>query len=153
MGLSGLIPAVDKDWAILPKLGTFGGVRAALAKIERMIGRTPILHLHSFRSFMPTCAAQLQFDLEKRRKLGRWSASSMMPDKYDRATCATELATRARVINSFAEGWRPAKEFEIPSLPGFLNVKEKKSDSDSVASETSETSSMSVEEDISKIYE
>ena len=149
----GLFPAVRKDWSILPKAGTFGGVGAALKSIELMLGRTPFLRLHSFRSFIPTCAAQLQFDLEKRRKLGRWSATSMMPELYDRATCASELATRSKVLDSLAEGWRPAKEFEIPETFGVAGRLGTNVDSDSVASESSSGTASQSEVDISKLYE
>ena len=149
----GLIPAVSKDWVIAPKTGTFGGVSACLGKIQIMLGREPFLKLHSFRAFIPTCAAQLQFDLEKRRKLGRWSANSAMPDHYDRAACASELATRCQILDSLAEGWRPAKEFEIPTNSKMRAKQIADGDSDSVASETSETSSAYEEVDISKLGE
>ena len=105
---------------IIPMVGTFGGVIAFLCKIQRLIGREPFLKLHSFRAFIPTCAEQLQFGMEKRRKLGRWSATSTIPDRYDRAAGAPELATRNKMSGSFAEGWRQSKEFGIPTSGGTL---------------------------------
>ena len=142
-------PAVNKDWKILPKAGTNGTAQTCLGRIEKLMGRSPLLKLHSFRSFMPTCAGQLQYDLDKRRKLGRWSATSTMPDRYDRSVCATELATRSGILTEMSQGWRPAREFEIPDAPGIKLG----SDSDSVASETSDGTLSSKEVDISKLDE
>lgn len=47
-----------------------------------------------FSVVYPDVRGMLQFDLEKRHKLGRWSATSVTPDRYDRATCAPALSTR-----------------------------------------------------------
>ena len=151
-----LFPAVSKDWCILPMAGTSGGVQPCLARVELFMGREPLLKLHSFRTFIPTCAGQLQLDMDKRRKLGRWSATSTMPDRYDRAVCASELATRSKVLDEIAHGWRPAADFEIPVLPGAAKRKGRNNENeteDSVATDSSETSSVSEEVDISKLYE
>ena len=148
-----LIPAVSDEWDIIDRIGSDGVVRAGLARLGSFVGRDPSLKLHSFRRFIPTCAGQLEFGLSKRRKLGRWSAKSIMPEKYDRATCAAELAVRFRVLNSVAGDWRPAAEFEIPEIPDLKINTAKHEGSDSVNSETSGSSTASKEIDISKLDE
>ena len=74
--------------------------------------------LHSFRSWLATCANQLAFKREDREKLGRWSAGPVMPDRYDRATCATELRLRNEIVAQVADGRRPQVALEVPSKPG-----------------------------------
>ena len=76
-----------------------------------------------------------------------------MPERYDRATCASELATRSKVLAEFAAGWRPAGEFEIPEYHGIIKKRKKGKESDSAATDTSETSPEEGEVDISKLYE
>ena len=38
-----------------------------------------------------------------------------MPNRYDRATCATELRLRDSVLDSIRKGWSPAGMFEVPT--------------------------------------
>ena len=37
-----------------------------------------------------------------------------MPDRYDRAVCATELRIRDEILGRAREGWAPAAAFELP---------------------------------------
>ena len=39
-----------------------------------------------------------------------------MPDKYDRAVCATELRIRSEIITKVNNGWRPCREYELPDM-------------------------------------
>ena len=80
---------------VLKSMGTYAVTQNALGRIEIFTDRAHGLKLHFFRSRMPMCASQLYFPIEKRRKLGRWSANRLTPEHYDRAVCTAELATGA----------------------------------------------------------
>ena len=69
--------------------------------------------------------------------LGHWAPGSDMPDHYDRAYCAAELRLRDSVLARVADGWAPARAFEIPKT---TNEPEAPLESSS-ADETSETPS------------
>ena len=99
---------------MLRKWGTQGLVQTLIAKIEAKFGFPSIVKLHSPRNFFPTCAGQLLYGGEFREKLGRRAPGSTMPDRYDRAECATELRVRAEIIEKIQRGRRPTKPFEIP---------------------------------------
>ena len=133
-----VIPALDNEWDILQRPAKYGAVQTRLAKLEAMVGRTPLLKLHSFRSFLPTCASQLNFSRENREALGRWRAGSLMPDRYGRAACVTELRLRNSVLEQFARGWRPSLDLEVAPKNG----------TEGEGSVASETSVMSSEPDI-----
>ena len=83
-----------------------------------------------------------------------------MPDRYDRAECATELRLRAEILEKIRRGWRPAAAFETPVSPGMrmqqldekLVKNEKSAPKDAPSdSETSETSETSLPENIADL--
>ena len=74
------------------------------------------LSLHSARNFLPTCASQLGWDLDDRRKVGHWAPGSEMPGKYDRAFCVTEQRLRGNIFSKIGGGWAPAISYEVPNV-------------------------------------
>ena len=54
--------------------------------------------------------------LEQRRSLGRWGPASGMPIRYDRARCVTELLMKASMLQKLGSGFRPAGDFELPTI-------------------------------------
>ena len=154
---SPLFPHTNNDCEIdYTRPGTQGVVQAAISRIEEKYGYPKAIELHSPRNFFATCAGQLLYGREFREKLGRWAPGSIMPGRYDRAECATELRSRSEIIGKIREGWRPSKSFEIPSfkmqkLDGERQMKENKAEeSDSEGSDTSETS---LSEKITDLYD
>ena len=95
---------VGGEWEVLSRRsGANGTAQAALTKIERALGFTLGLKLHSPRTFFATCAGLLRFPREEREKLGRWAAASVMPDRYGRAVCVTELLLRGDILRRISE--------------------------------------------------
>lgn len=77
-----------------------------------------------------------------------------MPDRYDRAECATELRVRAEIIGPIQDGWRPAKSFGIPSMEMQRAEGERqKRENESTDSECSGASEMSLSEKITDLYD
>ena len=75
---------------------------------------------HGFRHILVSIGQQLRFqnivserDLER---LGHWSKGSIMPDKYDSAAGVSELRARTALLDVVRNGWRPAKEGDLPAL-------------------------------------
>ena len=111
--------------------------------MEELFGFPKSVQLHSARNFFATCAGQLLYGREFREKLGRWTAGSLMPDRYDRAECATELRLRSEIIEKLNSGWRPTKAYEVPPTTladERLCKNENKTDTESDTDETSVTS-------------
>ena len=80
-----------------------------------------------------------------------------MPDKYDRAICATELRLRNEILEKVrTESWRPTDSFEIPVRNTKIEkagiVSDDESPSMSSTSETSTASHLKEEIDISDLY-
>ena len=51
----------------------------------------------------------------EREKVDRWDPGILMPDRYGRATCSTELRLRGGILGNARHGnWRPADSSEIP---------------------------------------
>ena len=92
--------------------------------------------------------ASITFSREDREKLGRWAPGSLMPDRYDRATCTTELRLRNEILERIRSGWEPTNSFETP---GTQSTTKDEAESSS-ASSTSETSSLLSEEDITDLW-
>ena len=74
---------------------------------------------HGFRHLLVSVGQQLrafgvvsESDLER---LGHWSKGSVMPIRYDAAAGVSELRARAALLNVVRNGWRPAKDGELPS--------------------------------------
>ena len=108
-------PRADGEWNLVTrKVGTHGTAQAALLRLEEVTGFKIKLRIHSPRTFFATCAGQLRFPREEREKLGRWVAGSVMPERYDRSVCVTELGIRNDIINRInTQGWRPQSAFNV----------------------------------------
>ena len=64
-----------------------------------------------------------------------------MPDRYDRAVCATELRIRDDILGRVRAGWVPAAAFELPKKPKAEPAQDARSSGkSSVGASTSETS-------------
>ena len=111
-----LFPMVNDKWDLVSKrVGTYGSAQNALNRFQNKIGTNLKLKLHSPRTFFATCAGRLRIPREERAKLGMWAAGSLMPDRYGRAVCVTELATRGDIIKKInQDGWRPQGAFCAP---------------------------------------
>ena len=148
-----LFPHVNQEWELnYKKRGTFGVVKTAISRIEKMLGFEKNAQLRSARNFFTTCAGQLLYGREFREKLGRWTPGSIMPDRYDRAECATELRLRSEIIAKIQGGWKPTKAFEVPPAEQHIEPKVENADDGSV-SETEETSETSLPENIARLDE
>ena len=109
-----LFPHVDNVWKInFRRNASFALVQNKLTKLARELGFSEKINLHSFRGWAPTCASQLNFHREEREKLGHWAPGSTMPDRYDKAVCATELKLRDRILPQVRPGWRPQQAFQV----------------------------------------
>ena len=72
--------------------------------------------LHSARAWFPTCANQLGWSEEERRRLGHWAPGSQMMDTYDRALRTTELRLRSSIFEKITiADWVPTHSFEVPN--------------------------------------
>ena len=111
-----LSPRVDPQWGLVSRrVATNGTAQAALAKLERHLGFSLGLRIHSPRTFFATCDGQLRFSREERENLGRWAAGSVMPDRYDREVCVTELLLRNDIPRRINEhGRMPQQAFCVP---------------------------------------
>ena len=142
---SWLFPHVNHEWTLdYKKRGTFGVGKAAISRMEEKFGFPKSAQLHSARNFFATCAGQLLYGREFREKLGRRTAGILMPDRYDRAECATELRLRSEIIEKLNSGRRPTKAYEVPPTiladEQLCKKENKLSESESDTEETSETS-------------
>ena len=133
-----LYTAFDKEWATSKRTITRGIVQAALTKLEKEFGFDCALKIHSPRSWHATLAKQLLYSREDREKLGHWAPGSLMPDLYDRATCATELRLRDEILQRIREGWAPAGPYEVPNTQAStqMDAESSEMESTSVLSET-----------------
>ena len=110
---------MDTDWNVdHSKFAPYYLVLRLLRPIATAKGFDAKWTLHSARNWLPTCANQLGWTQEDRRKLGHWAANSEMMDRYDRALCTTELRLRNGIVSRIsAEGWAPTASFEVPEEP------------------------------------
>ena len=154
-----LSPLLGPDLELISRrVGTHGTVQAVLTMLGEKVGLKSNLKLHSPRTFFATCAGQLRFSREEREKLGRWAPGSVMPERYDRAVCVTELRIRDDIVSRIVrDGWRPEASFAVPAK-GLPKPLSQASDLPTQASppetfvETDSASSTSSEEvDISKL--
>ena len=104
----GAVPLYRKcsnKWDILKgKRATAGAAKAALTRLQKELGCGPWLKLRSARAWIPTCARQLLYSREERGKLGQWGPGSLIPDRYGRAICATELRIWGEIPEKSATG-------------------------------------------------
>ena len=45
--------------------------------------------------------------------MGHWATGVMIPDRYDKAVCATELKLRARIFTEIPPGRRPRHALQV----------------------------------------
>ena len=65
----------------------------------------------------------MNFNQKELNIIGHWSSSSKMPERYDRAVCATELLLRNAIIQNFVSGWSLAPSFHLPlTIPNDLRI-------------------------------
>ena len=65
----------------------------------------------------------MNFNQKELNIIGHWPSSSKMPDRYDRAVCATELLLRPAIIQNFVSGWSLAPSFHLPlTVPSDLRI-------------------------------
>ena len=124
---------VDKNWlCCTKKAATLGSTKAALSRLEQSFGLNTHFRIHPPRSWCATIARQLLYSREDREKLGLWAPGSLMPELYDRATCATELRLRDEILTKIKEGFVPAGPFELAKKAG-AEIKAESSDATSTS--------------------
>ena len=75
------------------------------------------------RAWLPTCASQLGWSEDDRRRLGHWAPGSHMMDTYDRALCTTELRQRNSIFGKIAnDGWTPTKSSDVPRVADVIRT-------------------------------
>ena len=153
-----LFPYFPKDWTPdFARAGANGAAQAALARLEERCGLSIGRSLRPPRAWFATCAAQLAFMREDRVTLGRRSTGSVMPDRYDRGVCVTELRLRDEILGLANDGWRPQKAFAVPNAAtkstrrNKVETKTAVSDASS-APETSSMTKLTSEVDIAGLY-
>ena len=100
-----LYPWVDKEWGPSnSRNATVGAVRAALTRIEKEFASQTNPAAKSPMAWYSALAKQLLYSREDREKLGPWDPRSLMPDLYDRATCAAELRLRDEISDKIRGG-------------------------------------------------
>ena len=107
----------DDSWEIDPtRRPPYYVVLKLFKKICEFLGhKDPKWTLHSARNWFPTCANQLGWSEDDRRKLGHWAPGSQMMEKYDRAVCTTELRLRSSIFGMITDSkWTPTAAFEVP---------------------------------------
>ena len=136
-----LYQRVNKKWEVNPTNATSGTVQATLTRIEKEFGMENHLKIHSPRTWYATLARQLAYPREDREKLGHWAPGSLMPDRYDRALCSTELRLRNEILTKIREqNWEPVDSYEVSKKKKI--APESEDETSSVAS-TSVTSTAS----------
>ena len=102
----GAVPLYRKcsnKWDILKgKRATAGAAKAALTRLQKELRFEPMLKLHSGRAWIPTCARQLLYIREEGGNLGHWPPRILMPHRYGRAICATQLRLRGEISEKSA---------------------------------------------------
>ena len=103
-------PFVDSNWVV--NEGRAAGYNVAI-RMFRVLRATlgfgnTIWTLHSERAWLPTCANQLGWNADDRRKIGHMAHGSVMMDHYDRAAYTTELRLRDAISRKVrARNWEP----------------------------------------------
>ena len=105
------------SWEIdLTRRPPYYAVLEMFKKLCEFLGyANPKWTLHSARNWFPTCANQLGWSEDDRRRLGHWAPGSQMMEKYDRAICTTELRLRGSIFDLIPDHkWLPTPAFEVP---------------------------------------
>ena len=90
----------DDAWAadVTRKPNYYGVLKMFHRLCEHLGYEGPKRTLRSARAWFPTCANQLEWSEEERRRLGHWAPGSQMMDTYDRALCTAELRLRSSIF-------------------------------------------------------
>ena len=114
-----IFPDVSNDWTKLaPTPAKYATVRRRLDSLITAWGLdcAGTITLHSPRNFLPSLGCQQGLSCEARTRLGHWSISSAMPERYNRLACVDELRIRNDLMEKLRDGWRPVAPFEVPTL-------------------------------------
>ena len=101
----------------LNRSASYGLIQANVREFEREMVFTSKFTPHSSRGWSPTCANQLDFPREGLERLGHWAPGSIMPDRYYKAVCATELKLRCKIFAEIRTGRRPHPAFQVATQP------------------------------------
>ena len=71
--------------------------------------------LHGSRHVYVTAARQLKRPYHAQAMMGHWSATSLMPQRYDSTACSSELAEKEEVRATVARGWRTVPDACLPN--------------------------------------
>ena len=110
-------PCVNHVWELeSAKAAPYSATRRKLALLCTALGdpNGELYTLHSPKNLFPTAANQMNFDRRELNIIGNWSSPSRMPERYDRAVCATELLLRNTIIQRFVSGWGLTPSFHLP---------------------------------------
>ena len=117
-GHHALFRASDEAWVVDPtQRPNYYMVLKLFKRICEFLGyKNPKWTLHSARNWFPTCANQLGWSEEDRRKLGHWAPGSLMMERYDKAVCTTELRLRSSIFGMITDrSWVPTQSYEVPN--------------------------------------
>ena len=124
-GYRALFPLVDTEWKVKnDQAASYHVVLRMFRCLCTTLGfKDPKWTLHSPRAFFPTCANQLGWSEEDRRKIGHWAPGSVMMEHYDRAVCTTELRLRDDILRRVrTQNWVPTGSFEVPNASPDIAV-------------------------------
>ena len=116
-GHRALFRTADEAWVLDPtQRPGYYTVLKMFKKLCEFLGyQNPKWTLHSARNWFPTCANQLGWSEDDRRRLGHWAPGSQMMERYDRAICTTELRLRSSILGMITDSkWTPTQAFEVP---------------------------------------
>ena len=81
---------------------------------------------HGCRHVQVTAGAQMAahglISEQSLETFGHWERGSKMPERYDSASCVSELQTRKVITDTLRTGWRPAEDGSLPPPPTPGNV-------------------------------
>ena len=116
-GRHALYRFADDSWEVDPTLRPpYFTVLKMFRKTCEFLGyKNPKWTLHSARNWFPTCANQLGWSEDDRRRLGHWAPGSFTMEKYDRDICTTELRLGSSIFGTITDNkWEPTPAFEVP---------------------------------------
>ena len=117
-GHRALFPFIGEEWAVhSERAASYNLVLKLFRRTCAQLGfEKPKWALRSARAWFPTCANQLGWSPDDRRKLGHWAPGSVMMEHYDRAVCTTELRLRGNILGGIRnDAWAPTPAFQVPA--------------------------------------
>ena len=69
---------------------------------------------HSWRHFLPTAGAQLDFSPSQLETIGHWAPGSRTAEMYCTTKCVQELAVKSKLLHCFHNGFRIAEDYNVP---------------------------------------